>query len=102
MIVKCKFVPDRWGLYILPLVGVSWNMNTCGLRPAFWFGWLFWLVVIGIPAKKESGSTDTQQANAENTACEAVESLCKICGGRIVQCADEQRCERCGELFRLL
>ena len=62
MIVKCKFVPDRWGLYILPLVGVSWNMNTCGLRPAFWFGWLFWLVVIGIPAKKESGSTDTQQA----------------------------------------
>ena len=50
----------------------------------------------------ESAGTDTQQANAENTACNAVESLCELCGGRIVQCADEQRCERCGELFRLL
>ena len=43
-----------------------------------------------------------QQANAENSACEAVESLCESCGGRIVQCADEQRCERCGKLFKLL
>jgi hypothetical protein len=60
--------------------------------------------MVQVPPKEniESASTDKQQANAENTACEAVESLCEICGGHVVQCADEQRCERCGELFRLL
>ena len=50
----------------------------------------------------ESAATDTQQANAKNTACEAIESHCELCGGRIVQCADEQRCVCCGELFKLL
>jgi len=53
-------------------------------------------------AEQQPTTAAVQQANAENSACEAVESLCESCGGRIVQCADEQRCERCGKLFKLL
>lgn len=41
-IVKCKFVEDKWGLYITPLIGYS---NT-ERGKNIWFGWLKWLFTI--------------------------------------------------------
>jgi hypothetical protein len=38
-IVRCEFEVDDWGLYILPLVGYSWNKS----EKAIWIGWLKWL-----------------------------------------------------------
>jgi hypothetical protein len=41
-IIRCEFEYDRWGAYILPLVGYSWNPKDRSL----WFGWLWWLWTI--------------------------------------------------------
>jgi hypothetical protein len=38
-IEKCEFTVDSFGVYILPLVGFSWNRK----RKSIWLGWLWWL-----------------------------------------------------------
>ncbi len=48
--LKCKFEFDRWGLYLTPLIGFSWNPKD----KAIWLGWLWFLWKIEIGRKKES------------------------------------------------
>ena len=38
-IIKCSFIFDKWGLYILPILGYSWMPQEKSL----WVGWLLWL-----------------------------------------------------------
>jgi len=45
--------------------------------------------------------TSTNTTNAKITKDAVEEELC-ICGGRLVQCADEIRCEKCDKLHMLL
>ena len=54
-IIKYSFEDDQWGIYVTPMISVSWKNET-----ALWIGWLFWLWKIellknGINDKKLSG-----------------------------------------------
>jgi len=36
--MKMKFADDKWGVYITPMIAVSWKEHK-----VIWIGWLWWL-----------------------------------------------------------
>ena len=48
-ITQCKFEYDKWGMYITPLIGYSWNNK----QKSLWIGWIFWLFVIDFIEPKD-------------------------------------------------
>jgi len=49
-IKRVTFTPDKWGLYILPMLGIDWAIKGCH---RVWFGWLFWLFTIEFTRQSE-------------------------------------------------
>lgn len=49
-IKKCEFLSDKWGCYLTPLIGYSWNEKY---GKSIWIGWLRWLCVIHFEYPKE-------------------------------------------------
>jgi len=47
-LLKCKFEIDKWGMYILPILGYSWYPQN----KSIWIGWLYWMWVIRLEDSK--------------------------------------------------
>jgi len=38
--IKCTFENDKWGIYLTPMISISWNKPY---GKCLWVGWLWWL-----------------------------------------------------------
>ena len=47
-IKKCTFETERWGIYITPMIGLSWVGN----KKQLWIGWLCWLFTVHFNEKQ--------------------------------------------------